>query len=93
MGGDLDAFIAYAHNPSFGSMTSAKSYSVLSVGAVIAGSATRGAMQTVLVRITPAKGGDRTYLWTMQQERRPPRQGLWLVHECVFVENAFALTE
>ena len=28
----------------------------------------------------------------MQQERRPPRQGMWLVHECIFVENAFALT-
>lgn len=30
---------------------------------------------------------------TIQQERRPPRQGLWLIHECIFVENAFALTE
>jgi hypothetical protein len=28
----------------------------------------------------------------MQQERRPPRQGLWLVHECIFMDNAFALT-
>jgi hypothetical protein len=29
---------------------------------------------------------------TMQQECCPPHQGLWLIDECIFVENAFALT-
>mmetsp|Transcript_51275 Transcript_51275/g.109150 ORF Transcript_51275/g.109150 Transcript_51275/m.109150 type:complete len:210 (-) Transcript_51275:145-774(-) len=92
LGGSVENFVAYATNPTFGSMTNANEYFVLSVGQVIAASMTRGAMQTVLVKVVPAKGDDRTFLWTMQQERRPPRQGLWLVHECIFVENAFALT-
>ncbi|KAL7531159.1 hypothetical protein ACHAXR_003877 [Thalassiosira sp. AJA248-18] len=87
-GGSLEDFILHASNPTFGSMTNANEYSVLSVGPVIAASMTRGAMQTVSIKVTPAKGNDRTFLWTMQQERRPPRQGLWLVHECIFVENA-----
>ncbi|KAL3781213.1 hypothetical protein HJC23_003530 [Cyclotella cryptica] len=92
LGGSLDKFITYASNPTFGSMTHAKHYSILSVGPIIAAGATRGAMQTVLVKVTPAKGEDRRFLWTLQQERRPPRQGLWLVHECIYVENAFDLT-
>ena len=33
------------------------------------------------------------FLWTLQKERRPPRQDCWLIHEVLFVENAFKLTE
>ena len=36
--------------------------------------------------------GRRRFLWTLQQERRPPRQNCWLVHEVLFIKNAFALT-
>jgi hypothetical protein len=32
------------------------------------------------------------FLWTMQRERRPPRQNCWLVHEVLFVNNAFQQT-
>jgi len=35
---------------------------------------------------------DRRFLWTIVRERRPPRQGHCLVHECIAVENAFAHT-
>jgi hypothetical protein len=38
------------------------------------------------------EGGNRRFLWTFQQERRPPRQDCWLVHEVLFVKNAFDLT-
>jgi hypothetical protein len=38
------------------------------------------------------EGGKRRFLWTFQQERRPPRQDCWLVHEVLFVKNAFDLT-
>jgi hypothetical protein len=93
LGGNLENFIAFASNPIFASMVNAKKWTKVKVGPVIAGSQTRGAMQTVLVDLKPEKGRDRRFLWTMQQERRPPRQGCWLVHECIFVENAFALTE
>jgi hypothetical protein len=37
-------------------------------------------------------GGSRRFLWTLQKERRPPRQDCWLIHEVLFVKNAFALT-
>jgi hypothetical protein len=36
--------------------------------------------------------GKRRFLWTLQQERRPPRQDCWLIHEVLFIKNAYALT-
>jgi hypothetical protein len=94
LGGSLEEFILYASNPTFGSMTNAIEYTIVNVGTIIPATVFRGAMQTVLINVTPANmGGDcRTFLWTMQQERRPPRQGVWLVHECIFVDIALALT-
>lgn len=93
LGGSLENFIEFASNPIFASMVNAKEWGKVKIGPIIAGSQTRGAMQTVLVDLKPESGRDRRFLWTLQQERRPPRQGCWLVHECIFVENAFALTE
>mmetsp|Transcript_8512 Transcript_8512/g.12780 ORF Transcript_8512/g.12780 Transcript_8512/m.12780 type:complete len:122 (-) Transcript_8512:986-1351(-) len=90
-GGSFDEFITYASNPTFSTMVNAKEYSIENVGAYIKGTNTRGAMQTVLVKVQPLKGEERSFLWTMAQERRPPRQGLWLVHECVNLENAIGL--
>ena len=92
LGGSLENFILYASNPTFGSMINAKEWTKAKVGPIIAGTNTRGAMQTVLVDLKPASGRDRRFLWTMQQERRPPNQGCWLVHECIYVENAYSLT-
>lgn len=63
LGGNLEDFISYANNPTFGSMINAKEYVVLSFGPVIAATNTRGAMQTVLVKVKPANGNDRTFLW------------------------------
>mmetsp|Transcript_2708 Transcript_2708/g.4209 ORF Transcript_2708/g.4209 Transcript_2708/m.4209 type:complete len:192 (+) Transcript_2708:49-624(+) len=77
-GGSFDEFISYASNPTFSTMVNAKEYSIENVGAYIKGTNTRGAMQTVLVKVQPLKGEERSFLWTMAQERRPPRQGLWL---------------
>ena len=63
LGGSLDDFISYASNPTFGPLANAKEYSVVSVGPVIAATMTRGAMQTVLIKVQPAKGSERTFLW------------------------------
>jgi len=64
MGGDLEEFILKSKNPTFGSMTNADEYTVLNVGSMIAAGKTRGAMQTVLIKVKPAKGGeDRAFLW------------------------------
>ena len=63
LGGNLDDFISYANNPTFGSMINANEYVVVSVGPVIAATNTRGAMQTVLIKVKPANGKDRNFLW------------------------------
>jgi hypothetical protein len=34
---------------------------------------------------------ERRFLWTLMKERRPPRQGYFLVHECIACDNAYAL--
>jgi hypothetical protein len=54
-------FCLVASNPTFGSMMNANEYIVLSVGPI--GTMTHGAMQTVLVKVTPSKGDHRTFLW------------------------------
>lgn len=92
LGGSLEAFILYADNPTFGSMIDAEDWEVISTGPIIQGTKTRGAMQTQLIDVTPMKGRKRRFLWTLKQERRPPRQEYWLIHEVIFVENAYALT-
>jgi hypothetical protein len=34
----------------------------------------------------------KRFLWTLQQERRPPLQGCWMIHEVIYVRNAINLT-
>jgi hypothetical protein len=36
--------------------------------------------------------GKKTFIWTLQKERRPPRQNCWLVHEVLFRQNAWFQT-
>jgi hypothetical protein len=91
-GGSLEKFIEFARNPVFASMVNAQSWIVKSMGPIIPGTPTRGAMQTVLIEVLPQKGGPRDFLWSLQCERRPPKQGCWLVHECIAKENAWSQT-
>lgn len=89
-GGSLDRFIQHANNPIFASLVKCTEWEIISIGPVIAGTNTRGAMQTVLMDVKQPEY--RRFLWTLQRERRPPRQNCWLVHECLFVKNAYQLT-
>jgi hypothetical protein len=91
-GGKLDAFIQHAKNPVFASLVQCTHYEILSIGPNIPGTSTRGAMQTCLMAVQSPGSEERRFLWTLQRERRPPRQGCWLVHEVLFVKNAFQLT-
>lgn len=34
----------------------------------------------------------RRFLWTLQQERRPPLQGCWMIHEVLYTKNAWQQT-
>lgn len=91
-GGSLEKFIEFARNPVFASLINAQSWEIKSIGPVIPGTPNRGAMQTVLIQVLPQKGRPRDFLWTLQRERRPPRQNYWLVHECISKDNAWAQT-
>lgn len=104
LGGSLEKFAQYATNPVFGYLVNCQDYKIISVGPVIEGTPTRGAMQTVLMDAQQqhAKGDSveeerepvdaRRFLWTLQKERRPPRQGFWVIHEVIYVRNALNLT-
>ena len=91
----MEQFIYFAGNPVFKQLINAREWKVLSIGPEINAGMTRGAMKTVLISVKPmnADFNERKFLWTLQKERRPPRQGFWLVHECIAVENAFGMTE
>lgn len=92
-GGSMENFVRYANNPTFQSMVGALDWKILNVGTEISGTPTRGAMKTILVDVSPYKEKKhRRFLWTMQKERRPPRQNCWLVHECIYVENSYSQT-
>ena len=97
LGGSLEEFKNYAENPVFGYLIKCADWEIVSIGPEIPGTATRGAMQTILINAKQAhttKGddGSRRFVWTLQKERRPPRQNCWVVHEVVYVNNAWALT-
>lgn len=116
MGGSLEKFTQYATNPVFGYLINCQTYQILRVGPIINGTATRGAMQTVLMEARDAAAttsgdkkdydkddddddddeeenhGGRKFLWTLQKERRPPRQDCWIIHEVLYVKNAFQQT-
>jgi hypothetical protein len=41
--------------------------------------------------VAKRNNNERRFLWTLMKERRPPRQGYFLVHECIACDNAYAL--
>lgn len=92
-GGSLENFLRYANNPTFQSMVNCKEWEVLNVGPEIEGTNTRGAMMTVMIKVVQKDipeqqvKNDRRFLWTLMKERRPPRQGYFLVHECIVLED------
>jgi len=106
IGGSLEEFRQYATNPVFSFLVNCDDWSVASIGPVISGTATRGAMQTVLMdatrasveekdqkhRQTASNEGSRRFLWTLQKERRPPHQNCWMINEVLYVKNAFERT-
>ena len=96
LGGSLERFAQYATNPVFGYLVNCADYQVISVGPTIKGTPTRGDMQTILMEAKQCNDKveefPRRFLWTFQKERRPPRQNCWMIHEVIYVKNAYALT-
>ena len=98
LGGSLERFREYATTPVFGYLVNCNAYTIVSIGPEIAGTITRGAMRTVLMDAISADPQgtahkeERRFLWTLQKERRPPWQDCWMIHEVIYVRNAFDLT-
>lgn len=86
-----DNFVKYARNPTFDAMVNLDSYEREAMN-ILEGTPTRGALATQITHITTKNGQVRRYLWTLEQERRPPLQGCWLVRQCLYTENAIAMT-
>ena len=91
VGGSLADFLKYARNPTFAQLVDHESWSG-KLGNRIPATQTRGALTTNMVTVQTNHGQERKFLWTLQQQRRPPDQGCWLVHECLYVENAIEQT-
>ena len=85
--GKLEKFIAHANNPVFASLAKCSKYEIVSSGPVSAGNQMRGSMQTFLMDVQAQNSADRRFLWTMEKERRPPRQDCWLVREVLFIDR------
>ena len=75
---------------------------------LIPGTPTRGALSKVIVNVIPreatvdgphavrgriGKPPSRAFMWTMQQQRRPPRIGAWHIYQLVAVDHAIELTD
>ena len=91
VGGSLADFLKYARNPTFAQLVDHESWSG-KLGNRIPATQTRGALATTMVTVQTNRGQERKFLWTLQQQRRLPDQGCWLVHECLYVENAIEQT-
>lgn len=103
LGGSFKEFTEYAQNPTFQYLITTPSYHLVSLGPIIPGTAHRGSMQTILMEVenklededdddSASTTTPRRFLWTLRQERRPPRQDCWLIHEVLYVKNAFHQT-
>lgn len=94
VGGSLEDFVKFANNPVFGSMVDCNSWRAEPLNFVgePGGTPTRGAMATQLVHVVSSRGQPRSFIWTLQQERRPPHAGSWLVWQCLARDKAIEMT-
>ena len=91
-------------SPVFDCMVDCESFELeMDTLSTIPGTPTRGAICKVVVRVTPrevtvdgphsvrgriGKPPERRFRWTMQQQRRPPRIGAWLIYEVLSMDHA-----
>lgn len=92
VGASVEEFIVYAQNPVFQSMVDAQKWRADPINILESTTPTRGAMATQMVHVVSRRGDTRSFLWTLQQERRPPLAGAWLVYQCLAKDYAISLT-
>lgn len=89
--GDADGFVREARNNPTGLASCEWFTTEEDTIAVMAATPTRGAICKMLVRVRPLDGmpmAERTFLWTLQQERRPPLAGCWLITQVLAMDRA-----
>ena len=97
-GGSMDEFVRWSKaNPVFEYMVDCDDFEILEdTVETNEGTPTRGSLTKMVVRVRndnqPSKKGARDYLWTLQQERRPPMAGCWLLWQVIAVDKAHELT-
>ena len=97
-GGSMDEFVRWSKaNPVFEYMVDCDDFEILEdTVETNEGTPTRGSLTKMVVRVRnndqPSKKGARDYLWTLQQERRPPMTGCWLLWQVIAVDKAHELT-
>ena len=92
-GGDPDEFCRQERNQPKG-LANCEEFNIEEPN-VIAGTPTRGALCTMIVKVKCRDAipmPSRRFLWTLQQERRPPLAGCWLIREVLAVDRAIDLT-
>ena len=92
-GGDPDEFCRQERNQPKG-LANCEEFNIEEPN-VIAGTPTRGALCTMIVKVKCRDAipmPSRRFLWTLQQERRPPLTGCWLIREVLAVDRAIDLT-
>ena len=95
-GGSMDEFVRWSKaNPVFEYMVDCDDFEILEdTVETNEGTPTRGSLTKMVVRVRndnrPSKKGARDYLWTLQQERRPPMSGCWLLWQVIAVDGGLA---
>lgn len=92
VGGSLEDFVQYARNPTFGSLLNCRQWRAEPLQLVNTCTPTRGPMATQVVHVVGRDERRKSFLWTLQQERRPPLQGSWLIWQCLAKDKAIYLT-
>eukprot|EP00962_Isochrysis_galbana_P027598 scaffold8679_cov121-Isochrysis_galbana.AAC.8 len=94
--GEFEKFVTWSENsPVFGTMLGCDGFTLeMDTLLLIPGTPTRGDMAKLVVDIIPrrATSRPRRFLWTLQQERRPPLAGCWLVTQVIAIDKALELT-
>ena len=91
VGGSLEEFFRYATNPTFSCLVDHKNYEARLSSRMKKGKF-RGPMSTFVVDVAKKSGGSRSFLFTLEKQRRPPLQDCWLVRECLAVDKAIYQT-
>lgn len=89
--GDVEEFVREARNNPTGMANCDHFETDEDTFSVIAGTATRGAICKVVVHVQCRDAipmAKRSFLWTLQQERRPPQAGCWLVTSVLAMDRA-----